>query len=294
MNVYQCSKYGLIMLFIVAVVNAAYCGQKSIPELIDSLGVEDRGNHTCSTACGILLMKKDEAVPYLQRALTNSNKRVRYYSVRTLGSIDTKRSREVLIRAFCNGLDDVREHAAYALTWHPHQDAEQVYIDFLGGKDQWHVWRAIKALGEIKSKSAIPHLAQIRDNPKGWRFYYAALVSLRKIESQELPQEVQDSLDFLRKAKYSHKVNAAKLATSVKIIKANLETVLPDVFEIYLLTTRGESKVEPNSRTILRDSGELAHPYVKIALRDEDENMSRKARQLVTRLGWEMKFKKDL
>lgn len=287
----------IVTVFVVLLIvcDAALSVEKTIPQLIGDLAVQDPGNNTCNTACGILVMKKDEAIPVLRNALRNENDRVRYYSVRCLGEINNPAARTALIDAFSNGVDDVREHAAYALTWHPGQDAEQVYIDSLSGRDKWHVRHAIQALGEIRSKKAVPRLIAIRDNPPGWDSYYVALVALRKIESKELSPEVQASLDFLRKAKYSQSVDVKKLLVSAETIKANLQTVLPDVFDIFLWVTKGnESKGEPNAKTILSGAGRLTHAYVAIGLRDEDENVSCKAKELVEELGWQAEYEKDL
>jgi len=282
-------------LLVLALCSPSFAQDKTMPELIKDLAVQDKGNNTCNTACRILTMKKDEAVPYLEKALEDPNERVQYYAVRCLGSIATEKSRESLIRAFSEGKADVRQHAAYALTWHPHQEAEDVYIEFLEGQDRWHVRHAVQALGEIRSQKALPHLKFIRDNPEGWHFYYTALVAIRKIESRELPKKVSDALQFIRTAKYSSSVDEKQLSASEVIVKDNIESALPDIMDIFLWATKGnESKVEPNSKTILRDAGKLAYPYIRIGLRDKDENVSRKAERLVTELGWESEFRKDL
>ena len=269
---------------------------KSIPELIQDLGVQDAGNHTCNTACGILVKMKDEAVPHLQGALRNPKPRVRYYAVRCLGDINTAESRRVLLDALSTGTDDVREQAAYALAWHPHPDAEQAYISFLSGANRWHVRYAVKALGEIKSQRAMPDLTAIRDNPESWHFYYAAIVAIRKIESKELPQAVSDALESMRKAKYCTSVGKKQLSESVATIKADLDRALPDVFDVFLWTTKGteSSKIEPNAETILRDAGKAAYPYIRIALKDGDHDIRRRTRALVKKLGLEDEFKEDL
>jgi HEAT repeat protein len=263
----------------------ALSAEKSLPELINDLGVEDKGNCTCNTACGILMLKKDEAVPYLEEALTNPNERIRYYAVRTLGEINTDASRHVLIRAFSDGRDDVRPHAGYALTWHPHSDAEQVYIEFLNEKDRWHAWHAVEALGTIKSQKAVPRLEGIRENPESWKFYYTAVVALRKITDQGLSQEVADALAFLREAKYASDIDEKKLNASAAVIRSNIETALPDVFGLYVWVTKGnESDREPNAVTLIGDAGERAYPYIAIGLRDANFNVRYKFVQLVESL----------
>ena len=284
---------GLVLLVLC---NSSFAEEKTMDQLINDLGVQDKGNHTYNTACTILMRKKGEAVPYLRKALTDPNERIRYYSVRTLGRINTRESREALITAFSDGVDDVREHAAYVLTWHPHTDAEEVYIDSLESQDKWHVRDAIRALGKIKSQKALPHLKSIRDNPEGWHFYYKALTAIRKIKAKELPGEVSDALQILRKAKYSRTVDERQLSAAETTIKGNIEIALPDIMNIYLwrLFKGNESKVEPNSKTILRDASKLAYPYIRIGLKDKDENVSRKVKGLITELGWELELKKDL
>ncbi len=266
--------------------------EKDVPQLVADLAVQDQGNHTCNTACGILMRMGDDAVPALRDALTNENDRVRYYAVRCLGQINSKAARAALIDAFANGPEDVREHAAYALTWIPDRDAEQVYIAFLSGRDEWHVRHAIKALGDIRSEMALPHLSQLRDNPKGWYSYYAAFVAIRKIEAKEPSPEIQAALDFLRHAKYSPTVYMLRLASSADIIGRNLPSIAPDVFDIFLWVTKGnESQATPNAATIIRDAGPLAYPVVRIGLSDPDENVSRKTKQLVEQLGWKENLK---
>jgi HEAT repeat protein len=283
------------VVIVVLLPAVAIAADKSIPELIRDLGVEDAGNHTCNTACGILVKMKDEAVPHLQGALQHPNTRVRYYAVRCLGNIDTAESRRVLLDALSTGTDDVREHAAYALTWHPHPDAEQAYIYSLSGENRGHVLYAIRALGEIKSRRALPDLTAIRDDPESWRFYYAAIVAIRKIESKELTQEVVDALNLLRKAKYCTAVGEKQLSESVAVIKANLDRALPDVFDIFLWRIKGrELKIEPNAATILRDAGTAAHPYIRIALKDDDQGTRRRTRALIKKLRLEDQFKEGV
>ncbi len=268
--------------------------EKTVSQLIDDLAVQDQGNNTCNTACGILTRKGDEAVPPLRDALRNENERSRYYAVRCLGQINTKTARSALIDAFSSGMDDVRDHAAYALTWTPEQDAEPVYIAFLDSHDEWHVRNAIKALGEIRSEAAVPHLAQIRDKPKGWYSYYAAFVALRKIDRHEPSPQIRGALDFLRQAKYSRQPDAQRLASSANTIRENVQSLLPDVFDIFLWATKGnESDATPNATTILHDAGHLAFPVIKIGLNDPDENVSRKTKKLVEQFGWNEEMKRN-
>ncbi len=268
---------------------------KSIPELILDLGVQDRGNHTCNTAAGILVQKGDEAVPHLEKAITNPDDRVQHYAIRSLGHINTASSRKVLIAAFASDSSTIRHRSAYALAWNPHPDAEDVYIAFLSHSERFYVRYAIKALGEIKSKKALLSLKDIVAEPNGWHDYYASLCSIRKIENNELPQELSDALEFLRKSKYAKSVDESQLVRSVGIIKANLAAALPDVFNVFLWVTKGkESKREPNAKTILRDAGETAYPYIKIGLNDPDYNINRKTKSLVEELGIEKTLKKNL
>lgn len=273
--------------------------EKPIPELIDDLGVVDGGNCTRNTASGILRRRKDEAVPFLAEALSNPNERIRYSSVRCLGQINTEESRNALIKAFSNGMDDVRNHAGYALTWHPHPDAQQVYIGLLGSDDWHYMSYAIHALGDIKSKKAIPFLKKIRDNleaPKQhlWRFYYASCVALRKIEDKELSQQLQGALALLKKAKHSSDIDKQELSSAVKLIKENFEEALPDVFNIFHWQPKNAfSYIDPNCKTILRDAGELAYPYIRLGLRDKDHILRRRTRDLVKELGLESEFSED-
>jgi hypothetical protein len=256
--------------------------EKSVSQWIADLAVKDQGNFTCNTASSALTHKGEEAVPALADALRNENERVRYYAVRCLGQINTKTARSALIDAFFNGKDDVREQAAYALTWKPARDAEQVYIAVLGGHNEWRVRSAIKALGEIRSAKAAPYLTRIRDNPPGWHSYYAVVVALRKIESREFSSDIQGALDFLRKAKYSRRVNGQRLSDSASIIKQNIRETVPDVFDIFLWVTKGsESPATPNAKTILHEAGPLAYPVVRIGLNDPDLNVSRDTKALV-------------
>lgn len=264
---------------------------ETIPQLINDLGAKEEGNATCNTACAILVMKKDESVPALQKALKNKNDRIRYYAIRCLGEITTQKSRRVLITAFSNGLDDVREHAAYALTWHPHPDAEMVYIKFLNGKSRWHARHAINALGDIRSKAAIPYLVNIRDNPEGWYFYYAVVIALRKIESKELPKDEIEAFDLLKRSKFSRSIDEKQLLEAERIIRGDIKTVLPDVVDFYLWVTKGNDtyKIEP----VIRDAGNLAYPYLRIGLRDKDENINHRIKDLIIKLGWQSEFKDD-
>ena len=278
-----------------ATIGAAVSAEKPIPELINDLGVEEKGNSTCNTACGILMTKKDEAVPYLEEALTNPNERIRYYAVRALGQIDTDASRHVLIRAFFEASEDVRPHAGYALTWHPHPGAEQVYIELLTEKDPWHAWHAVEALGTIRSQKAVQNLQEIEENPESWRFYYTAVVALRKITDQGLSQEVADALAFLREAKYASDIDEKKLNASAAVIRSNIEAVLPDVLELYLWVAKGnESGREPNAVTLIRDGGERAYPYIAIGLRDPDFNVRYKFVELVESLSLARAFPAQL
>ena len=212
------------------------------------------------------------------------------------GRSTPKERAQDLIDVFSNGADDLREHAAYALTWNPEPDAEQVYIEFLSrGRDESHVRHAIKALGDIRSRKAVPSLTRIRDNPTGWHSHYVALVALRKINAQELPTETQGALDFLRRAKYSGDIDMQRLTASANIIRENLRTVLPDVFDLFLWVTKGnETTVTPNAKTILRDAGPLAFPTVRIGLKDPDENVNQRTRKLVEECGWEKQMKAEL
>jgi HEAT repeat protein len=283
-----------ISLALMFICSFAFSSEKAIPELIEDLAVEDEGNCTCNTACGMLLKMKDEAVPDLQKALQNQNEKIRYYAIRCLGVINTEKSRKTLIEASSNGSDDVRRHAQYALTWHPHKDAEKIYISLLDDNDKWRVLHAIEALGEIRSKSVIKQLEKIRDNPDGWRYYYYSLIALRKIESKELPKELSEALSFLTIAEYLNKIDENQLSESVKVINKNIEIALPDVLNIYLWSIkRTESKTEPNVGAIIRDAGKPAYPYLRIGLMDEDENISREVKELIEKLGWQAEFEID-
>lgn len=269
--------------------------EKDIPQLINDLAVQSEGQYDiCSVAHGFLVMKKDAAVPALQEALRNENERIREGAMRCLGEINTKAARAALIDAFSNGTDDaMRKRALYELAQHPNQEAEQVYIDFLNYREKWYTPAAIQALGEIRSQKAVPYLVAIRDKPSGWACYYAALVALRKIESNPLAPEVQASLDNLRQAQYSQDVDPKKLAASVAIIQSNLQVVLPDVFDIYLMrSTALPSIAGPNAKTILRDAGKLAHAYVAIG-RDNFEDLWvwNKTKTLIEELGWQAEYK---
>lgn len=273
----------------------AICSEKDFPQLIGELAVKDKGNITCNTACVVLVAGKDEAVPALRDALRNDNDQTRYYAVQCLGQINTKAARSALIDAYSNGVSDVRKHAAYALTWTPEQDAEEIYLDGLMEHDQWHVRKSIKALGEIKSEKAVPPLRQIRDNPPDWYTYYATIIALRKIESQQLTPEVQTALTFMRQAKFSQDIDTQKLNDAANVIRQNLPNAMPDVFDIFLSINKGkQSKAEPNAKTILRDAGPLALPVVQIGVKDPDERVSRSTKLLVEEFGWDKLLQESL
>ncbi len=280
-----------VVAVLFACASAVYA-EKTIPHLIGDLAVQDPGNNTCNTACGILVGRGDPAVPALRGALRNKNERIRYYAVRCLGQINTQSARSALISAFSHGANDVREHAAYALTWNPARDAEEIYIEFLRGHDEWHVRHAIQALGQIRSSKAVPHLARIRDNPPCWHTYYTTIVALRKIESREFSPEIQTALDFLRQAKFSRDIDVQRLNDSAVIIGRNLQATVVDVFNLFLWVTKGnESPATPNAKTILHQAGPLAFPVIRIGLKDPDQNVSRKTQQLVEEFGWGEKLR---
>ncbi len=264
---------------------------KSIPELIQDLGVNDEGNHTCNTASALLITRKDEAVPYLDSALSSPNKKICTRAVNVLGSINTKKSRAVLIRAYPKLDEDLRGYIAYILAFWPNKDAEAVYIRALSQKNPWHYQVCIiRAMGEVKSREALPNLREIIAKPNGWDEYYTALCSVRKIKGKELPPKLSEALELLKKAKYNASVNKEQLKSSGKVIMANINLVLPDLLNIYLYVTKGNiTDFEPNAKTLLRDAGDAAYPYFAIALKNSSHEYLMNS--LIKELGIEGKFK---
>jgi HEAT repeat protein len=263
-------------------------------KLIQNLGVDDKGNHTCNTASALLITRKDEAVPYLDSALSSPNKKIRTRAVNVLGSINTKKSRAVLIRAYPKLDEDLRGYIAYILAFWPNKDAEAVYIRALSQKNPWHYQVCIiRAMGEVKSREALPNLREIIAKPNGWDEYYTALCSVRKIKGKELPPKLSEALELLKKAKYNASVNKEQLKSSGKVIMANINLVLPDLLNIYLYVTKGNiTDFDPNAKTLLRDAGEAAYPYFAIALKNSSHEYLMNS--LIKELGIEDKFKRKL
>jgi len=274
-----------ITIFFIFVISAP-AANKTIPQLINDLGVKDRGSHTCNTAAGILVQKYDESVPYLEKALSNPNKQIRESAIRCLCDINSKKSRKILIDIFPNVSNEMCSVLAYYLAWHPTKDAEEIYIASLNDKTPHHLYRFIYALGKIKSVKALPNLKAIISTPKGWRLYYTAFCAVREIENKNLTKELADAIVFMRNAQYSYfNVNKEQLSRSVALIKKNIISVLPDIFNAYLFVTKGNRlDRDPSVATLLADAGKDAYPYILIGLNDPDNNIKRKTESLLKKL----------
>ncbi len=261
--------------------------EKPIPALIRELGVESEGNAVCNGAYAELVKKKDEAVPYLEPALQNQeSEKIRYYAARCLGEINTSASRNLLIKAFDSEFWDVRCHVAMVLNWHPHNDAEQIYLDTLSDPDVYSKRSAINAAGEIRSKSAGPILKRIVERPDGWNIHYAAICALRKIEAKEHFPELEEALKFLKWAKFHGPVNLHRLNAAVGLIEKNIAETMPDVIDIYLYITKAnETKVTPDSASIALKFKKIARKYISICATDKDVNISSRIKPLAKNFG---------
>jgi len=259
--------------------------EKTIPQLIEDLGVKESSSHTCNTAASLLVQKHEKAIPYLKKAISNPNKQIRSSAMRCLSNINSKESRKVLIDASSNTSGEMRSALAYYLAWHPNKDAEEIYIASLNDKTPHHRYRAINALGKIKSVKALEKLKNIIATTKSWRLYYTAFCAVREIENRSLKQKLFDALIFMRRAQYAHyPVNKEKLKKFAFIIRENMDSVLPDLLNACLAPVKGNRfHRDPDLVTLLNDAGEDAYPYIAIALNDLDNKW--KAEALIKELG---------
>jgi hypothetical protein len=270
--------------------------EKSIPELIRDFAVESKGNSTANTACAIVVKKGDEAVPYLKAALSGTDEKLLNHVVRCLCEIDTPRSRGALIKAYPTATPDWRRRYASYLAFRPNKDAENVYLASLKVDKSYALRAVIGALAEIRSQKALEPITAIHKATDSWLTYYAALLAIRKIEGKELPRDVADALESLKKAKYSASVpDDDQLKRAVDVLNANLDVALPDVCNLIQWQTKGGlSHREPNAETIIRGAGERAYPLIRFAMKDPDHNVNHWFVALVKKLGWEAEFKAEI
>ena len=277
------------LLFLVCFVLAisVSAAEKTIPQLINDLKVKDKGNHTCNGAVFMLVRKGDKAVPYLQKAISNPDKQTRHYAVLCLGHINTQKARKALINAFFNGPQGMRSKSAYALAWHPDKDAENIYIASLAdNKNEFYTSYMLNALGKIKSTKALPKLKAIIAKPRGWRLYYSAFRAIREIEGKTPSKELNDAVIFMQRAQYMHSPpNKQRLEKSADLIRENMDSVLPDLFNSYMAAIKGNRFYrDPDVITLLDDAGRKAYPYIKIGLNDPDDNVRWKTEALLKEL----------
>lgn len=276
----------LLLVICFALVISTGATEKTIPQLINNLGVRDRGSHTANTAFYILVKKGNEAIPFLKKAISSTDKRISSHAIRCLGDINSKKSRKLLINAFAHASGKKRSAIAYYLAWRPNKDAEEIYMASLNDKVPHHFYRHIYALGEIKSVKALPKLKAITVKPKGWQLYYAAFCAVREIEDKSPSRELEDAVIFMRRAQYMHyPPNKQRLKKSADLIRENIDLVLPDLFNAYLAIVKGSRFYRtPDVITLLDDSGRKAYPYIKIGLNDPDDNIKRKTESLLKEL----------
>jgi hypothetical protein len=259
-------------------------GDDFLERLILDLGVKDRGSMTANSASGKLVNMKETVVPKLSEALRNYNEGIRYRIVRTLGEIKTPSARKVLIDTYYNGLPDVRAHAGYALTWEPTVEAEEIYIDMVENRDVRHeILYAIRALGEIKSKKGEAIIKNLMKNPGRWREFYTAYEALRKIQGEELPENLLTALAKMKSAKYSTKIDNKELMKISEVLLANKEKIVVDLLDIRFWITKGNINSEALKiiNETIKKMGELPYPYIKIALESTDQNDQRLAEELI-------------
>ena len=255
-------------------------GDDPVAAAIRGLGVKD--NHTPGSAAAYLARQGDPAVPALKAALADTDTEIRREAAGVLGQINTRAARDALLAAATEGTDGLRQDAAAALTADPQPDAEALYISLLSADDTWRACNAAAALGKIRSTAAVPHLERLLHAPPGWRAYYASLAALRDIRNTPLSEEIRDALDFLREAKFTAHVDAARLNAAAEVVTKNIEIAMPDLFDICLYRQfKGtESKQEPSARTILGTFPDLARPYLAIGMNDPDVSIQQETRNL--------------
>lgn len=274
--------FSICLVFVISAVAA----EKTIPQLINDLGVKESSNRTANTASYLLVKKGAEAIPYLKKAILNPDRQISNGAIRCLSDINSKESRKVLIDAFAHASGKRRSAIAYYLAWHPGKDAEEIYIASLNAKVLHHLYRHIYALGKIKSVKALPELKVITAKPKGWRLYYAALCVVREIEGKAPSKELEGAVSFMRNAQYMHSPpNKERLEKSADLISENMDLVLPDLFDAYLAIVKGNRFYrDPDVITLLDDAGRKAYPYIKIGLNDPDDNIKRRTEFLLKEL----------
>jgi len=273
----------LFLCICIVLAISACAAEKTIPQLINDLGVKEANNRIANTASYLLVKKGNGAIPYLKKAIFNSNRQISSGAIRCLSEVNSKESRKILIDAFAHTSGNKRSAIAYYLAWHPGKDAEEIYIASLNDKVLHHLYRHIYALGKIKSVRALPELKAITAKPKGWRLYYAAFCAVREIEGRVPSKELEDAVSFMRNAQYMHYLpDKQRLKNSAELIRNNMDSVLPDIFNAYLFVTKGNRFYrDPDVITLLEDAGRKAYPYIKIGLNDPDDNIKRRTEFLL-------------
>ena len=276
----------LLSVICFALLISAGATEKTIPQLINDLGVKEPSNHTANTAFYTLVKKGNKAILSLKKAISSTNKQISSYAIHCLSDINSKKSRKVLINTFAHASKKKRSAIAYYLACHPNKDAEEIYIASLNDKVPHHFFRHIYALGEIKSTKALPKLKAIIVKHEGWRLYYATLCAVRKIEGKAPSKELMDAVYFMRDAQYMHyPPNKQKLEKSADLISKNMNMVLPDLFNAYIAVVKGNRFYrDPDVITLLDDAGRKAYPYIKIGLNDPDDNVKRRTESLLKEL----------
>jgi len=276
----------LLSVICFALLISASAAEKTIPQLINDLGVRESSNRTANTASYLLVKKGVEAIPYLRKAISNPNRQISDGAIRCLSDINSKEARKILIDAFKHASANRRSAIAYCLAWRPNKDAEEIYIASLNDKVPHHFYRHIYALEKIKSFKALPKLKAIIAKHEGWHLYYAAFCAVREIEGKAPSKELADAVHFMRKAQYMHAPpNKQRLEKSADLIRKNIDLVLPDLFNAYLVIVKGSRFYRgPDIITLLDDAGRKAYPYIKIGLNDPDDNVKQRTKSLLKEL----------